>query len=86
MFNFFKDLNSVDDDKVQTPNPHSDDVDSNSVISDEMSGNEILKCVKNLKNGKACGDDLIIIEYITNTCHILMPLHINFLILYLILV
>jgi hypothetical protein len=33
----------------------------------KISKEEILKCIKKLKNNKACGEDLVINEYIKST-------------------
>ena len=41
---------------------------------------EIYKCIKNVKNGKSCGDDLIMNEYIKSTCEIFMPVYVKYLI------
>ena len=43
--------------------------DLNEILNSEISKEEILKCVKSLKNDKACADDLIINEYIKSTCN-----------------
>ena len=40
--------------------------------------NEILKCINNLKNNKACSNDGIINEYIKATVHEMMPLYLVF--------
>ena len=40
--------------------------------------NEILKCINNLKNNKACSNDGIINEYIKATAHEMMPLYLAF--------
>ena len=40
----------------------------NETINCDITKNEILKCIRKLKNNKACSDDLIINEYIKSTC------------------
>lgn len=45
------------------------------ILNAEISKDEILKCIKNLKNGKANGVDKILNEYIKCTSEILMPVY-----------
>ena len=76
LFEFFKNLNSSD--LPEENPPFSPDVQElNDIINASISENEIYNCIKELKNGKACGDDLIINEYIKCTCNILMPLYVK---------
>ena len=76
LFEFFKNLNSSD---LPEENPPflPDVQELNDIINASISENEIYNCIKELKNGKACGDDLIINEYIKCTCNILMPLYVK---------
>ena len=50
------------------------EMQGNTFINDNISADEILKCVKLLKNNKTCGEDLLYNEYISSTIHIMMPL------------
>lgn len=51
--------------------------DLNENLDDEISKEEILKCVKSLKNDKACADDFIINEYIKSTCNQLLDIYVK---------
>ena len=48
------------------------------ILNGHISENEILKCINNLKNNKACSNDGIINEYIKATAHEMMPLYVAF--------
>ena len=48
------------------------------ILNGHISENEILKCINNLKNNKACSNDGIINEYIKATAHEIMPLYVAF--------
>ncbi|XP_063436930.1 uncharacterized protein LOC134718363 [Mytilus trossulus] len=65
LLNFFKELNSGNSDPIDLP---TNDTNLMSELNDNLNSpitkEEILKCIKNLKNNKACGDDMIINEYI----------------------
>ena len=47
----------------------------NERINRNITQNEIFKCIKNLKNNKACGDDCIINEYIKSTSNQFIELY-----------
>ena len=65
---FFKDLNTKGSDEQQSTTLQNElPNDSNVHINGYISQNEIFKCMKNLKNNKACGEDEIINEYIKST-------------------
>jgi hypothetical protein len=51
--------------------------DWNENLDGEISKEEILKCVKSLKNDKACADDFIINEYIKSTCNQLLDIYVK---------
>ena len=77
--NFFKDINSRND----SHDPESEHLNFSIDIDDEIlngyiSGNDILKCINNFKNNKACSNDGIINEYIKATAHEMMPLYVAF--------
>jgi hypothetical protein len=44
-------------------------------INGHITSEEILHCVKNLKNEKACGDDIIKNEYIKSSIDVFLPRH-----------
>ena len=71
LLEFFKNLNSssrTDDENIPDLNLNQGQVNQlNESLNTEFSCDEILKCIKNLKNNKVCGDDLIINEYIKST-------------------
>ena len=47
----------------------------NERINRNITQYEIFKCIKNLKNNKACGDDCIINEYIKSTSNQFIELY-----------
>ncbi|XP_063404651.1 uncharacterized protein LOC134688110 [Mytilus trossulus] len=49
----------------------------NSLLHSPITENEIFKCIKNLKNGKACGDDFVTNEYIKSTTQMFMPIYVK---------
>ena len=77
LYEFFKDLNSTENDNGNTPMPDFQDQGLNAILNSDITETEIMKCIKTLKNGKACGDDLIINEYIKSTSHLLMPIYVK---------
>ena len=44
-------------------------------LNNPIEGDEIIKAIGRLKNGKSCGSDGILNEYIINTKHMLLPLY-----------
>ena len=48
------------------------------IYNGHISENEILKCINNLKNNKACSNDGIMNEYIKATANEMMPLYVAF--------
>ena len=76
---FFKDINSHND----SPDPDGENINllidnDNGILNLHITENEILKCIKNLKNNKACSNDGIINEYIKATAHEMMSLYVAF--------
>jgi hypothetical protein len=49
----------------------------NNEINGEITSEEIVSCVKNLKNDKASGDDFIVNEYIKSSIDIILPVYIK---------
>ena len=80
LYTFFKDLNK----QPETDNDYSGDNieisvnDDDEILNSPISDGEILKCIKLLKNNKACANDDIINEYIKSTSHIMLPLYTSF--------
>jgi hypothetical protein len=46
-------------------------------INGHIKSEEILHCVKNLKNEKACGDDIIKNEYIKSSIDVFLPVYLK---------
>ena len=70
LYNFFKTLNEAEpNDSIENLNelPHNIPEYSNEKLNSQITKEEILKCINNLKNDKACADDEIINEYIKST-------------------
>ena len=67
LYEFFKNLNKggPDEEQAMTENELPDNF--NEHINGYITHNEILKCIHNLKNSKASGEDEIINEYIKST-------------------
>lgn len=81
LLDFFKKLNSSEinsQDAVNIPEIDRNRInDLNENLNSEISKEEILKCVKSLKNDKACADDFIINEYIKSTCNQLLDIYVK---------
>ena len=76
LYTFFKDLNKqpdIDDGSCDNNIDISID-DNDEILNSPITDSEILKCIKSLKNNKACANDEIINEYIKSTSHIMLPL------------
>ena len=81
LFDFFKKLNSLDSEEEEMHNfsifeleqTHMENL--NETINREISREEILKCIKNLKNDKACADDQIANEYIKSTSNTFIDIY-----------
>lgn len=80
LYSFFKDLNEQPDSEPdQTTDSIDISIDDNdTILNSPITDTEILKCIKSLKNNKACSNDDIINEYIKNTCNIMLPLYKSF--------
>ena len=80
LYTFFKDLNKQPDtnDNYCDNNIDISIDDNNEILNSPITESEILKCIKALKNNKACANDEIINEYIKNTSHIMLPLYTSF--------
>ena len=78
LFDFFKNLNSTEHDdgddsrkKLGVPNFDSD------ALNIEVTEDEIMNCIKKLKNVKSPGTDEIIDEYIKISCPLLLPIYVK---------
>ena len=60
------DLLNIEPHFINTPNIE---------INGQITADEILKSIKDLKTQKACGDDNIINEYIKSSAHLLIPIN-----------
>ena len=79
LYIFFKDINSPNDGHDPESENLNFSIDNdNEILNCHISENEILKCINNLKNNKACSNDGIINEYIKATTHEMMPLYVAF--------
>ena len=80
LYTFFKDINKqLDSDNDSCDNDiHISIEDNDEVLNSPITDSEILKCIKSLKNNKACANDEIINEYIKSTSHIMLPLYTSF--------
>ena len=47
----------------------------NEILNSKFTGQEILKCIKNLKNNKSFGNDIILNEYIKSTADQMLPIY-----------
>ena len=79
-FDFFKNLNVAPEgernNNLPTLNPN--DINRlNDNLNRRCSRDEILRCIKKLKNDKVYGDDLIIVEYIKSTVDKFIELYIK---------
>ena len=77
-FEYFKNLDT--ENSTESNDIFEDDFsieDDNEILNSEILEQEILQCVRSLKNGKAAGDDKIINEYIKTTVHIFMPIYLK---------
>jgi hypothetical protein len=77
LFEFFKTLNEKPDaDPINIPLLDPGNVNElNENINMKISKEEILKCIKKLKNNKACGEDLVINEYIKSTTNTFIDIY-----------
>ena len=86
LFDFFKKLNEAlvnieHDYDLLNIEPHLINT-PNIEINGQITANEILKSIQDLKTQKACADDNIINEYIKSSAHLLIRFMLNCLIVY----
>lgn len=78
MYNHFKDLNTCNfSDEVIVTENILNNTESNGILNDGITENEVLCAVKLLKNNKAPGADHIINEYIVATIDIVLPVYVK---------
>ncbi|XP_063436376.1 uncharacterized protein LOC134717812 [Mytilus trossulus] len=78
LLNFFRDLNSGTPDPIDLPNVDQDAVDDlNGTLNGPITKNEIMNCIKKLKSNKACGDDMIINDYIKSFSDFLIDVYVE---------
>ena len=78
LYSFFKDLNAEPDFESHQTIDNMSIEDDEEVLNSPITDCEILKCIKSLKNNKACSNDQIINEYIKSTSEIMLPLYNSF--------
>ena len=62
--------------KSNEPQEHvTCNLDSNTILNSKITLEEIIQCIKHLKNGKACGEDKILNEYIKHSKHLFLPIY-----------
>ena len=71
----YKNLNK-DNNEPDNTLENSINLDINVLLDKEITNEEILTVVKNLKNNKACGLDSINNEYIKSTIDVLLPVYV----------
>ena len=80
LYSFFKNLNY--DPNNGTENTEDIQLLFNEVgdgcLNSSITESEILKCIKSLKNNKACSNDNILNEYIKSSAEIMMPVYVSF--------
>ena len=75
-YEYFRNINSaenIEDDQEVDINLH----DNNDILNSQITDQEIMNCIKNLKNNKAFGNDIILNEYIKTTANQLLPIYTN---------
>ena len=76
LFDFFKDLNTNTSDRDAYININIIDVDSNNeMLNGKISAEEIKKTVKNSKNSKSSGDNLIINEFFSSSLDCMIDIY-----------
>jgi uncharacterized protein YeeX (DUF496 family) len=82
LFEFFRNINKApetnNEDAINLPDIDNNLINNlNNEINGEITSEEIVSCVKNLKNDKASGDDFIVNEYIKSSIDIVLPVYIK---------
>ena len=78
LYSFFRDLNAEPGSESHQMIDNMNIDDDDEVLNSPITDCEILKCIKSLKNNKACSNDQIINEYIKSTSEIMLPLYNSF--------
>ena len=79
---FFRNINKApeanNEDGINLPDIGNNLINNlNNEINGEITSEEIVSCVKNLKNNKTSGDDFIVNEYIKSSIDIILPVYIK---------
>jgi hypothetical protein len=82
LFEFFRNINKApetnNEDGINLPDIDNNVINNlNNEINGEITSEEIVSCVKNLKNDKASGNDFIVNEYIKSAIDIILPVYIK---------
>ena len=75
-YEYFRNINSAEN----IEDDHEVDIDlhdNNDILNSQITDQEIMNCIKNLKNNKAFGNDIILNEYIKTTANQLLPIYTN---------
>lgn len=76
LFQFFKDINSTEHDDAGLEEHDANNLDLN-ILNSAITEDEILNCIRKLKNGKCSGTDEIINEYIKVSSQHFLPIYIK---------
>ena len=75
-YEYFRNINSAEN----IEDDHEVDIDlhdNNNILNSQITDQEIMNCIKNLKNNKAFGNDINLNEYIKATANQLLPIYTN---------
>ena len=75
-FDYFQ-TNNMDINEPSTDSLNINMHDDDNLLNAPITSQEVLKCVKILKNNKACGNDRILNEYIKSTLDQMMPIYVQ---------
>ena len=78
LYDFFKNLNEQNEREDMSPNVNIDLNDEDELLNSPITENEILKCIRWLKNNKSSSNDKIINEYLKCTADIMVPIYVSF--------
>ena len=78
LYDFFKNLNEQNEREDMSPNVNIDLNDEDALLNSPITENEILKCIRWLKNNKSSANDKIINEYLKCTADIMVPIYVSF--------
>ena len=74
----FKKLNTVQDENDDFLDLDVENVSNlNTELNRDITENEVIQAIKNLKNNKACGNDLIINEFLKHSANKMLPVFVS---------